>query len=282
MLKACCLLRIWDKNNLANPSDIYSLTEGRVPLLVSFPHSGEKLGPIGCCATAAAKRLADTDWHLPRLYDFLGGMGASVLAANYSRYVIDLNRDPSGESLYPGQNVTELCPTTTFAEEPIYKPGHAPDAAKQAARVETYWRPYHDALALELDRLVATHGYALLWDAHSIASQVPRFFEGTLPDFNLGTNDGQSCGQGLGEVLLRALDGVKGYSAVLNGRFKGGFITRRYGNPAGGVHAVQLELSQATYMDEAYPFDYHTDKAEQVAGVISSLLQAFCTQMRIN
>ncbi len=263
---------------MPDQKDIFSFTKGHIPLLVSMPHSGEKLGPIGCCMTDDAKRLADTDWHLPKLYDFLGGMGASVLAANYSRYVIDLNRDPSGESLYPGQNVTELCPTTTFAEEPIYKRGHSPNADKVAARVTTYWQPYHDKLSHELDRLVSAHGYALLWDAHSIASRVPRFFKGRLPDFNLGTNDGKSCGAGMGEALLESLHGQDAYTGVLNGRFRGGYITRQYGNPAGGIHAVQLELSQATYMDEAYPFDFCDEKAEQVAGVISALMQVFCQQ----
>lgn len=254
-------------------SDIYSLSRGNSPLLVSLPHSGESLGPFGDGMTGAAHRIADTDWHLPRLYDFLEGMDVTVLAAKHSRYVVDLNRDPTGASLYPGQNVTELCPTTTFDEEAIYA-GENPDDAAVAERVKHYWQPYHEALKAELERLKAEHGYALLWEAHSIASEVPRFFSGRLPDFNLGTNNGGSCGAGLGEALIAALETASGYSAVLNGRFKGGYITRTYGDPGAGVHAVQLELSQITYMDEAFPFPYRPQKAAAVAKPIQSLIEA--------
>jgi len=267
---ACCRL---PRLKLVSLSDIFNFIKGDTPLLVSLPHSGESLGPFADTMTVAAKRIADTDWHLPRLYGFLGEMGASVLAARHSRYVIDLNRDPTGKSLYPGQNVTELCPTTTFAGDAIYREGAGPSEEEVEARVAKYWRPYHDALKAELARLVARHGYALLWETHSIASRVPRFFEGRLPDFNLGTNGGKSCGAGLGESLLASLGPESGYSGVLNGRFKGGYITRHYGNPAGGVHAVQLELSQITYMDESHPFSYHAEKADQVALPIRSMIE---------
>lgn len=254
-------------------SKIFTLRRGALPLLVSMPHSGEQLGPYSERMTAAAQRIADTDWHLPMLYDFLTDMGVSVLVANFSRYVVDLNRDPAGTSLYPGQNVTELCPTSTFAEEALYLEGETPDEAEVDQRIETYWQPYHRALMQELNRMKVEHGYALLWDAHSIASRVPRFFEGKLPDFNLGTNDGASSGRGLGEVLLSAAEKAPNYSAVLNGRFKGGYITRRYGKPQYNIHAVQLELSQATYMNEAYPFDYDADKAGDVAVPVRTLIE---------
>ena len=254
-------------------SDIFSFRKGDVPLLVSLPHSGESLGPFAAQMTPAAKRMADTDWHLGKLYGFLDDMGVSLLAATHSRYVIDLNRDPSGKSLYPGQDVTELCPTTTFAGEPIYQQGMVPSGLDVASRVTTYWQPYHDALAAELDRLKAVHGYALLWEAHSIASHVPRFFEGKLPNFNLGTNEGNSCGKGLGEGLLEAVGSKSAYSSVLNGRFKGGYITRHYGNPAADVHAVQLELSQVTYMDEKHPFSYNAQAAAAVAAPIRRMIE---------
>jgi len=255
-------------------SEIFDHKAGCSPLLVSMPHAGEKLGSFAPRMTDAAKQIVDTDWHLPKLYDFLGGLDATVLSAQYSRYVVDLNRDPAGRSLYPGQNVTELCPSTTFDERPIYTGGEAPVAAEVAERVETYWRPYHAALQAEIARIKAEHGYVLLWDAHSIASKVPRFFSGRLPDFNLGTNDGLSCGRGLGETLISAARAQRDYSAVLNGRFKGGYITRTYGNPAAGVHAVQLELSQITYMDETFPFSYRATKADAVAGPIQALIEA--------
>lgn len=254
-------------------SEIYDLRRGELPLLVSMPHSGESLGPYADRMTDAAHRIADTDWHLQRLYAFLDDMGVSVLAARHSRYVIDLNRDPSGKSLYPGQNVTELCPTTTFAEEPIYRDGMKPEEGEVASRVTTYWRPYHDTIESELGRLKERHGYALLWDAHSIASEVPRFFDGRLPDFNLGTNSGVSCGAGLGEALLETAGEFSDYSAVLNGRFKGGFITRQFGCPQENIHSVQLELSQITYMDEAFPFPYLADRATLVATPIRQLIE---------
>jgi len=255
-------------------TDVFSLRRGRLPLLVSMPHSGELLGPYGDSMTEAAHLLADTDWHLPRLYSFLEGLGVSVLQANYSRYVIDLNRDPSGVSLYPGQNVTELCPTTTFSEAPIYVEGASPSAVAVAERVKQFWHPYHSALAAELGRLKSEFGYALLWDAHSIASRVPRFFDGKLPDFNLGTNSGKSCGKGLGEALLTCAERFPAYSAVLNGRFKGGFITRQYGQPQDGVHAVQLELSQATYMEEQHPFALREELASDVRLPIQAMIEA--------
>lgn len=254
-------------------NDIFNFKKGDLPLLVSLPHSGETLGSFAAQMTPAAKRMADTDWHLGKLYAFLESMGVSVLAATHSRYVVDLNRDPSGKSLYPGQDVTELCPTTTFAGEPIYLEGEAPTDAGVAERVEAYWQPYHDALTAELDRLKAKHGYALLWEAHSIASHVPRFFEGRLSDFNLGTNGGKSCDAELGKGLLATLGMAEQYSGVLDGRFKGGYITRQYGDPAQGVHAVQLELSQVTYMDEKYPFDYRPQSAAEVTVPIRLMIE---------
>ena len=254
-------------------SDIFNLVRGNSPLLVSMPHSGESLGPYTGRMTGAAHKLTDTDWHLPKLYQFLAEMDVTVIAANHSRYVIDLNRDPSGKSLYPGQNVTELCPTTTFPEEQIYLDGEKPSDEECAERVETYWKPYHNQIETELARLKAKYGYALLWDAHSIASEVPRFFKGKLPDFNLGTNSGESCDVRLGDELLKVAEQFKNYTAVLNGRFKGGFITRKYGQPEEGIHAVQLELSQITYMEEQFPFTYNVAKAEAAQPCIKALIE---------
>lgn len=253
-------------------TEVFDLTRGRSPLIISMPHSGEELGPFAGNMTADALKIADTDWHLPRLYDFLKDMDVTVLHAHYSRYVVDLNRDPSGKSLYPGQNVTGLCPTTTFDEKPVYLPGRAPSEANMQARVNTYWRPYHNALQAEIERVRHKHGFALLWDAHSIRSEVPRFFSGKLPDFNLGTNEGLTCDPGLSDQVYGVACRAEAYSSVLNGRFKGGYITRRYGKPNLGVHAIQLELSQSTYMDERFPFSYNTKVAEKVAPVIAEML----------
>jgi N-formylglutamate deformylase len=255
--------------------EICALTEGRLPLLVSFPHAGTDIPPaIERRMTAAALLRADTDWHLPRLYAFAREMGASTLVPRCSRYVIDLNRPPEDTSLYPGQDTTGLIPVDTFRKQPIYLPGEEPGPAEIAERRELYWKPYHDALEAELARLRAAHGVVVLWDAHSIASVLPRFFEGRLPDLNLGTADARSCAppvQAAAEAVLRA---QRDFSHVSNGRFKGGYITRHYGRPHEGIHALQLEMCHATYMDETPPFTYRPELAARVQPVLARLLEA--------
>ena len=254
--------------------------QGTRPLLISMPHVGTHLPPaIAARLTDAARQVPDTDWHLERLYGFAGELGASILVATHSRYVVDLNRPPDNQSLYPGQDTTGLCPVDTFDKTPLYAAGDTPDDAEIDARRAALWQPYHRQLQTELDRLRAAHGTVVLWDAHSIRSVVPRFFEGRLPDLNLGTADGASCDLLLADALLaigkQAIGKqANGYSAVLNGRFKGGYITRRYGQPALGVHAVQLELTQCSYMQEALPFDYLTSQAVGIQPHLRAMLQA--------
>jgi N-formylglutamate deformylase len=254
----------------------FKFRAGRIPLLVSMPHTGTHV-PAALLErlTPEAKRLPDTDWHLERLYDFLDDLGASVLVATHSRYVIDLNRPPDGASLYPGQDTTGLLPLDTFHKEPLYLPGEEPGDAERQDRIRAYWKPYHEQLATELDRLRRRHGVALIWDAHSIFSVVPRFFEGKLPDFNLGTAGGRSCDAFVGQGLLSLLQGNPDFTSVLNGRFKGGYITRTYGNPLGGVQAVQLELSEATYMEERSPYAFREDLAARVRPQLRALIDAF-------
>ena len=252
----------------------FKLRAGRRPLLVSMPHTGTHVPePLLSRMTDEAKRLPDTDWHLERLYDFLDELGASVLVATHSRYVVDLNRPPDNANLYPGQDTTPLVPLDTFHKQPLYRRGQEPDSGEIVERVATYWKPYHSRLSEELRALKKQHGYALLWDAHSIFSVVPRFFSGTLRDLNLGTADGHSCGAGIGEGLMGK---VSGYSAVLNGRFKGGYITRTYGDAASGVHAVQLELSEATYLNESFPFEFREDLALRLRPQLRALVEEFC------
>ena len=255
----------------------FTITPGDAPLLVSMPHSGTYLPPeLEARATAEALLLPDTDWHIPELYDFLEGLGATVIAATHSRYVIDLNRAPDGKPLYPGASNTELCPTTTFAEDPIYKPGQEITESEIAERRDAIWQPYHARITEELEQKKTQHGYALLWDAHSIRSEVPRFFEGRLPDLNLGTGGGSAADPGLAGLLAavgREAEQDLGFTYALNGRFKGGYITRRHGNPETGVQAVQLELSQITYMDEDPPFSFREDLAAKVRPAISGLVQ---------
>jgi N-formylglutamate deformylase len=217
---------------------------------------------------------ADVDWHLPHLYDFVRAMGATLLTANYARHVIDLNRPPQDESLYPGQDVTGLLPMDTFRKEPLYLPGHAPDDAERDERRERYWRPYHDALRAELDRLRSRHEHVVLWDAHSICSVLPRFFEGRLTDLNLGTADGRACAPALQAAVEAQMAAQSDFTHVSNGRFKGGWITRHYGDPSRGVHALQLEMCQCTYMDETAPFAYRTDLAAKVQPLLKRMLAA--------
>lgn len=256
-------------------SDIYTLTRGTIPLLVSIPHAGTHIpGELAQRMTPQALQRADVDWHLPQLYDFAAAMGASMLAATHARHVIDLNRPPEDESLYPGQDVTGLLPVDTFRKEPLYRPGEEPGADETAQRRERYWRPYHAALQAELDRLLAQHGRAVLWDAHSICSVLPRFFEGKLPDLNLGTADGRACAPAVQAAAEAVMAAQSTYTHVSNGRFKGGWITRHYGAPARGVHALQLEICHCTYMDEAAPFAYRPDRAARLQPLLRQMLDA--------
>jgi N-formylglutamate deformylase len=251
----------------------FRFMRGTRPLLVSMPHVGTFIPPdLARRMSPSARQVPDTDWHLERLYDFAKTMGASVLVATHSRYVIDLNRPPDDASLYPGQSVTGLCPVDTFEHAPLYAPGEAPNAEDIEQRRKAIWQPYHDQLAQELARLCSQHGRVVLWDAHSIRSVVPRFFEGQLPDLNLGTADGKSCDPALAQNLLQLAQSRPGYTAVLNGRFKGGYITRHFGQPHQGIHAVQLEMTQRSYMQESMPFDYDPARAALIQPLLQAML----------
>ena len=261
------------QNNI--PSSVVSLTCGTVPLLVSMPHIGTHI-PQDLQARYVPQALAveDTDWHLHRLYNFLGEIGASVLVPHTSRYVIDLNRPPDDAPMYPGASNTELCPTRFFTGEPLYLPGCAPDETVRARRRATYCQPYHAALAGELARLKALHGYALLWDAHSIRSQIPWLFEGRLPDLSIGTASGASADARITDAVMQACADHPPVSAVANGRFKGGYITRHYGQPANYVHAIQLEMCQSLYMQEESPYDYDEALATRIQPVLRQMVSS--------
>ncbi|KQV86451.1 N-formylglutamate deformylase [Pelomonas sp. Root1237] len=257
---------------------VYRLQQGRAPLLISLPHVGTEIPP------EVAKRLVtralaseDSDWHLERLYGPLASaLGASLIVPRYSRYVIDLNRPPDDQPLYPGASGgTGLVPTRFFTDDPLYVDGTEPDAIEIAARREAYWQPYHEALAAELTRLRAEHGHALLFDGHSIRSELPWLFEGRLPALNLGTADGASCAPAITDRLAALLASQRQFSQVVNGRFKGGYITRHYGRPGDGVHAVQLEMCQRCYMNEAAQPSgaYDNALATDVAPLIEKMLK---------
>ena len=248
--------------------------QGNSPLLISIPHDGRELAPgLEERMSNVARSLPDTDWHVRRLYGFARRLDASVLAARFSRYVIDLNRPPSDAALYDGQLSTGLCPTETFAGASIYLPGHLCASSERRERTQSHWQPYHDMLATELMRIRRRYGHALLWDAHSIRSEVPALFQGVLPELSFGTNDGASCDPRWQSAVFQvALQSE--YSVALNDRFKGGYITRHYGSPDNNVHAIQLELAQRSYMDEQ-TLRYDEDSAARLRVVLRAMLSAY-------
>ena len=252
---------------------VFQLQQGSVPLLVSMPHIGTHI-PLDLQAGFApqALQVEDTDWHLDWLYNFLGDIGASVLMPSTSRYVIDLNRPPDDAPMYPGASNTELCSTRFFNGTPLYQTGAEPTATERLRRRTTYWQPYHEALAAELARLKAAYGYVLLWDAHSIRSQIPWLFEGRLPDLSIGTASGASADAAILDAVMQACGRHPQVSSVANGRFKGGYITRHYGQPAQNIHAIQLEMCQSLYMQEAAPFAYDAAKAAQIQPVLKDMV----------
>jgi N-formylglutamate deformylase len=248
---------------------------GDAPMLLSMPHVGTDIpDEVAAHMAPCALSTDDTDWHLAELYGFAERMGVSTLAARWSRYVIDLNRPPENTNLYPGLDTTGLCPVDTFGRESLYQEGRAPDQLEVARRLARYWQPYHHQLRAELARLLALHGRVVLWDAHSIASRVPRFFEGRLPDLNFGTAEGKSCDPGLEAAVVGVARAQDRFSIAVNGRFKGGHVTRFYGQPIEGVHAIQLEMCQCLYMDETPPFAWRPEIAAEVQPLLKDMLQA--------
>lgn len=256
----------------------FHFTQGQLPLLVSIPHAGTALTPeVETGLSEAARGLPDTDWHIPLLYDFVRDLGASVLIGHYSRYVIDLNRPPDNQPLY-STATTGLFPETLFDGTPTFAPGKTPDAVQRQGYIDQIWQPYHQQIQLELARLKAQYGYALLFDAHSIASEIPRLFEGRLPDLNVGTNDGASCSPALIAAIQAVCAEQSDYSWVVNGRFKGGYITRAYGQPQQQIQAVQLELAQLNYMDETPLYAWQQTRASQLQKLLKAMLQRMLMQ----
>lgn len=253
----------------------YTLYRGPGPLLVSVPHVGTEIPhDLQSRYVERALETEDTDWFLDRLYGFVRALGATLIVPRYSRFLIDLNRPSENTPMYAGSNNTELCPTRFFTGEPLYREGQAPDGDEIARRVKTYWQPYHQALHDELARLKNAHGHAVLFDAHSIKSELPWLFEGELPHMNLGTVDGSSCAPALRDALAAVFAAQDRFSHVVDGRFKGGHITRHYGSPEQGVHAVQLEMCWRAYMDETPPYRWSDGRAAEVTPLLRELVQA--------
>jgi formiminoglutamase len=248
------------------------ITRGSSPVILGFPHTGTHVPPdIWERLNDEGRKLRDTDWHVHTLYHGLLPE-ATTVRATFHRYVIDVNRDPSGDSLYPGQNTTGLVPLTDFDNQPIWKKGSEPTARDVDERLEAFHAPYHMVLEAEIDRVLAEHGIAILYDCHSIRSHCPFLFEGQLPDLNIGTDDGRTCAPALELAVIDVCSGAEGYSHVVNGRFRGGWTTRHYGRPENNVHAIQMELAQATYLkSEEPPFDYDA-KAEKLRVHLGAIL----------
>lgn len=253
---------------------LFEFHQGTAPLLVSVPHAGVYLPTqISDRMTLAGSTVPDTDWFVHHLYAFARDLGASMLVANWSRYVVDLNRPPNGAALYPGRRESALCPTETFRGEPIYHNSQEPTDGEIEERRVRYWQPYHDQLAAELSRLKSRHGAATLWDAHSIRGTLPLLFEGQLPDLNFGTNDGKSCRKEVSDSLVALAEKQTRFSTILNGRFKGGYITRHYGQPSQKIDAIQLEISERAYMDEnALPATWDAARARDLQALLKALL----------
>jgi formiminoglutamase len=262
-------------------SPCLTVLRGEAPLIVTLPHTGIVI-PAHIEAGLVSPWLArkDADWWVDRLYDFAPGLGATLVRTALSRTVIDVNRDPSGKSLYPGQATTELCPTTTFDREPLYLEGRTPDDGEIGERRSTYFDPYHQAIATEIARLRARHPRVVVYDCHSIRSHIPRLFEGVLPNFNIGTNNGATCAPELTSAVEVVCAGTT-FTQVTNGRFRGGYTTRHYGRPQDGVHAIQMELACRGYMreppeaptSEAWPTDYDESVAAPMRTVLVQILR---------
>lgn len=253
---------------------VFETHQGTSPVILAFPHTGTDVpADIWARLNDNGRILADTDWHIERLYDGLLA-NATTVRATFHRYVIDANRDPAGVSLYPGQNTTGLVPETDFDGTPIWKDGEAPTEADIAYRLANFHAPYHAALAAEIERVKAIHGVAILYDCHSIRSLIPFLFEGRLPDFNVGTDMGRTCDKAIETATYEACASAEGYTSILNGRFKGGWTTRHYGKPETGVHAIQMELAQVSHLaTEVPPFDLDAAKATNLRVHLKDILQ---------
>ncbi|UHS55418.1 N-formylglutamate deformylase [Agrobacterium vaccinii] len=252
---------------------VFETHQGSSPIILGLPHTGTDMPPdIWERLNDTGKMLADTDWHIHDLYAGLLD-DATTVRATFHRYVIDANRDPQGSSLYPGQNTTGLVPDTDFDGKPIWKEGGEPTPADIADRLATFHAPYHAALEAEIARVKAIHGIAILYDCHSIRSHIPFLFDGALPDFNIGTDMGRTCDPVIEAVAVDVTAHAQGYTSVLNGRFKGGWTTRQYGNPKTGVHAIQMELAQSTHLaSETLPFAYDESKAARLRDHLKTIL----------
>ena len=255
-------------------SDVFDYSQGDSAILVSFPHDGTDFPvDIQCRLNRQGKKNTDCDWYIYELYKNVLDKSINFIKPAYSRYVVDLNRSPDGELLYPGKMETGVCPVSTFNGTPIYLPGKQPDEHEIHSRIQNYWQPYHAHLQAELKRIKDRHGYAILWDAHSIHGEVPELFAGVLPDLNFGSADGRSCGKAIIDPVVKHAGNASNYSVTLNGRFKGGYITRCYGAPEYGIHAFQLEINQNNYLEDSEDPKIDQEKTQRLSQLLRSLIR---------
>ena len=255
-------------------SEFFNFCQGESAILVSFPHDGTEFPPhIKRRFNRHGINNTDCDWHISELYQNVLSSDISQIKARFSRYVVDLNRPPDGGLLYPGRMETGICPLTTFDGVPIYLPGEQLGEYEIRTRIETYWQPYHDRLQSELKRIKDRHGYAILWEAHSIRGEAPELFDGELPDLNFGTAGGRSCGETIVAPIVKYAGNVSDYSVAFNGRFKGGYITRHYGDPKEGIHAIQLEINQDNYLVNSGQPEIHQQKALRLSRLLQALIE---------
>ena len=252
--------------------DLFNFQKGKVPILISMPHCGTSIpNEISDLLTKEARSTPDTDWHIPLLYNFLETLDVSIISSNISRYVVDLNRPPDGGALYPGQNTTNLCPLNQFNGLHLYKNKKKLSLKEITNRKDCYWAPYHNQIVKEISRLKSLFGFVILYDAHSIASEVPNLFSGKLPDLNFGTAKGESCDLRIEKAIENTL--IKSpYSFAVNGRFVGGYITRHYGNPQNNIHSVQMEISQINYMSEDKTFSFDQNRAQKLRSTLQKII----------
>ncbi|MCX8507319.1 MAG: N-formylglutamate deformylase [Rhodobacteraceae bacterium] len=251
----------------------FTVTRGDSPVILGMPHTGTWLpDDLTARLNDNGRQLADTDWHIARLYEGLLP-GATIVASTVHRYAIDANRDPAGVSLYPGQNTTTLCPLTDFDGRALWAKGQEPSEDEILARRDAFHTPYHQALAAEVARVCDRHGVAILYDCHSIRSEIPFLFPGILPVFSIGTNDGTTCAPRIEAATHAACAAASDFTHVLNGRFKGGWTTRHYGRPDQKVHAIQMELAQNAYLStESPPWTYDAPKANRLRAPLGTIL----------
>ncbi|GAA4113631.1 N-formylglutamate deformylase [Aquimarina addita] len=265
--------------------NLFKITEAtvpKVPILISIPHAGTQF-PVEIKHYYKKKmrnHLDDTDWYVHKLYEFAPSLGITIIKANLSRWVIDLNRDPKSIPLYTDNRlITAITPITDFYGNNIYTSSSSePDPIEIQRRLDLYYWPYYRQIETLIADLKKKFGKVLLWDAHSIRHLVSTIQKKPFPDMILGNNDQKTAHP---QLILTALEKLrsKKFEVAHNTPFKGGHITRYFGKPAQNVHALQLEMNKILYMDDN-EITYNTKRASEVQEVLQDTLQHLIRTMK--